>query len=202
MQEGPAFLFDLGGVLIDWNPRRLYRKVWGEAETEHFLAHVCTPEWNLALDGGRPFAEAIREKQEAWPDLREPIAWWGSRWEEMLGGPIQPSVDLLSELKDQGRPLYALTNWSAETFPTARTRFAFLGWFRDIVVSGQERLVKPDPALFRLAAERCGREPREIVFIDDSRTNVEAAAALGFQAVHFTGAGELRTDLARRGLLP
>lgn len=201
MNQGPVILFDLGGVLIDWNPRRLYRKVWDEATTEHFLAHVCTPVWNLALDGGRPFAEAVQEKQAAWPEFREAIAWWDSRWEEMLGGPIQGTVDLLAELRNQGRPVFALTNWSAEKFPVAKARYDFLGWFRDIVVSGEERLVKPDPAIFRLAAARCGREPGDIVFIDDSRGNVEAARALGFQAIHFTGADALRTALKDQGLL-
>jgi 2-haloacid dehalogenase len=196
-----VILFDLGGVLIDWNPRRLYRKTMGEAETEHFLANVCTSEWNLALDGGRPFSEGIREKQEAWPAYREAIAWWGSRWEEMLGGPIQGTVDILAELRDQGRRIYALTNWSAETFPRARARFEFLAWFGDTVVSGEEGMVKPDPAFYRLAARRCGAKPGDIVFIDDSRVNVEAAAGLGFQAIHFTGPEALRADLVQRNLL-
>lgn len=194
-------LFDLGGVLIDWNPRYLYRKVYGEAETEFFLANVCTSEWNLALDAGRPFSEAIAEKQASWPEYHDAIAWWLTRWDEMLNGPIQGTVDILQELKAQGRPLYALTNWSAETFPGARARYDFLSWFREIVVSGEVGLVKPDPAIFRLAAEHCGFEPRDTVFIDDVKTNVDAAKALGFDTVRFTGPGPLRKSLKDRGLL-
>jgi 2-haloacid dehalogenase len=198
----PAVLFDLGGVLIDWNPRYLYRQVFGDAETEFFLGNVCTPPWNLALDGGRPFAEAIREKQESWPDYREAIQWWKTRWEEMLNGPVPGSVEILKELKELGHPVYALTNWSAETFPLARKHYPFLDWFQEIVVSGQEGMVKPDPALYRLAAERCGIPMEGTVFIDDSKVNVDAARALGFDAIRFTGADRLRSDLVERGLLP
>ncbi len=194
-------LFDLGGVLIDWNPRYLYRKVYGEAEVEFLLANVCTPEWNLAMDGGRPFAEAIRERQEAWPQYREAIAWWHSRWEEMLAGPIQGTVDILEELDGRGHPLFALTNWSSETFPLARARFAFLKRFRHIVVSGEVGLVKPDPAIYRLTAERCGFVPGEAVFVDDSPGNVAGALAFGFDAIRFTDPAGLRRSLQERGIL-
>jgi len=200
--DRPALLFDLGGVLIDWNPRHLYRQVYGDAETEFFLKNVCTPEWNLALDGGRPFSEAIREKQASWPEYRDAIDWWWSRWEEMLNGAIPGTVELLAELKALGHPLYALTNWSAETFPMARKHYAFLDWFREIVVSGREGLVKPDPAIYRLAAERCGIPMAGTVFIDDGLANVNAAKALGFDAIRFTGAVALRRELAGRGYLP
>ncbi|BDU72601.1 HAD family hydrolase [Mesoterricola silvestris] len=201
MPHRPAILFDLGGVLIDWDPRHLYRQVYGVEETEFFLANVCTPAWNLALDGGRPFAEAIREKQASWPDYREAIDWWWSRWEDMLNGPIPGTVEILEELKDLGLPLFALTNWSAETFPLARKHYPFLDWFQEIVVSGREGVVKPDPAIFRLAALRCGIPMEGSVFIDDSRANVDAAAALGFDAIRFTGAGALRRELEARGCL-
>jgi len=195
------FMFDLGGVLVDWNPRYLYRKVYGEAETELFLAHVCTGPWNLTMDAGRPIDEAIREKLAAWPEYANAIVWWKTRWEEMLRGPIQDTVDLLEELKTLGHPLFALTNWSAETFPIARARFPFLSWFRDIVVSGEERLVKPDPAIFHLTAARCGLDPAGTIFIDDSPVNVETAGKLGFDAIPFTGAENLRKSLLERGLL-
>lgn len=202
MPDRPALLFDLGGVLIDWNPRHLYRQVYGDAETEFFLRNVCTPEWNLALDGGRSFAEAIREKQASWPDYREAIEWWWSRWEEMLNGPVPGAVDLLTELKDLGQPLYALTNWSAETFPMARKHYPFLDWFQEIVVSGREGLVKPDPAIYKVAAERCGIPMAGTVFIDDATANVNAAKELGFDAIRFTGTGALRRELVARGYLP
>ena len=196
-----ALLFDLGGVLVDWNPRYLYRKVYGEAELEFFLAEVCTSPWNLSMDEGRTFADAIAEKQQAWPDYREAIGWWETRWEEMLQGPIQETVDLLGELKDQGHPLFALTNWSAQTFPRARERFAFLSWFREIVVSGEVGLVKPDPAIFRLTLARCGLRAEDTVFIDDALPNVEAARSLGLDAIAFTGPGPLRQSLVERGLI-
>jgi 2-haloacid dehalogenase len=201
MPAKPAFLFDLGGVLIDWNPRYLYRKAYGEAETEFFLANVCTGAWNLALDGGRSFDEAILEKQASWPEYRDAIGWWKSRWEEMLAGPIQETVDILEEIKDGGFEIHALTNWSAETFPMARERFGFLSWFRTIVVSGEVRLVKPDPEIYRVTALRCGFEPENTVFIDDSAVNVAAAKAFGFQAIRFTGAEDLRRTLQERGWL-
>ena len=196
-----AILFDLGGVLIDWNPRHLYRKELGEAECEFLLAQVCTSAWNLTMDGGKPFAEGIKEKQAEWPAYAEPIGWWHTRWAEMLQGPIQGTVALLEELKAQGQPLFALTNWSAETFPIARQRYAFLGLFEHIVVSGEVGLVKPDPAIYRLAADRCGFAMTGTVFIDDSQVNVETARTLGFDAIRFTGPDQLRQELAARGLL-
>jgi len=196
-----AIMFDLGGVLIDWNPRHLYRKVYGEAETEFFLANVCTSSWNLALDGGRSYKEAIAEKQASWPEYREAIAWWETRWAEMLGGPIAATVALLKDLHEREHPLFALTNWSAETFPEARRRYDFLAWFQDIIVSGEEGLVKPDPALYHLAARRSGLAPADLVFIDDSRPNVEAAKSLGFDAIQFTNATALKQGLVKRGFL-
>ena len=194
-------IFDLGGVLIDWNPRYLYRKVFGEAEMERFLAEVCNPDWNLRLDAGRPFHEAIREKQAAWPHYFEAIEWWQTRWVEMLHGPVAGTVELLRELLDRGHPVYALTNWSAETYPLACERFEFLGWFRELVVSGRVGLAKPDPAIYRLAAARFGVEPAGTIFIDDAPRNVETALGLGFDGILFTGAEALRRSLQERGLL-
>lgn len=192
-------IFDLGGVLVDWNPRHLYRKVFPEPEMEFFLGHVCTGTWNLATDAGKPFLEAIREKQREWPAYEEAILWWRTRWEEMLAGPIQGTVDLLRELKENGHPVFALSNWSAETFPIARRRFEFLDWFQDILISGDVGLVKPDPAIFRLASRRFGVPMEGTVFIDDALPNVEAARALGFEGIHFTGAAPLRRALAWSG---
>jgi 2-haloacid dehalogenase len=195
-------VFDLGGVLLDWNPRYLYRKLLADdAAVEEFLARVCTQSWNEQQDGGRAIAEATAALVAEHPDHAELIRCYYDRWEDMLLGPVAETVALLEELDDRGVPLYALTNFSAETFPIARRRFAFLSRFRAIVVSGHERLLKPDPRFYRLLFERHAVDPAEAVFIDDSPPNVEAAAALGMTAIHFRGAAPLRVELTRLGLL-
>jgi 2-haloacid dehalogenase len=198
-----AVLFDLGGVLIDWNPRYLYAPLFGarSAEMEDFLARVCAPDWNHSMDAGRPFAEAVAERQQLFPEHAGLIALWKDGWEQMLRDAIHDTVAVLAELRERGHRLVALTNWSAETFPVARARFAFLQWFEDIVVSGEVRLAKPDPRIFQLAIERNHLDPARTLFIDDSQVNVEAARGAGLHAVHFRGAGPLREDLVRLGLL-
>jgi 2-haloacid dehalogenase len=198
-----ALVFDLGGVLIDWNPRHLYRTLFdGDDDAmERFLTTVTTPEWNLEQDRGRPFSVAIEELVEHHPHHEEMIRAYWDRWREMIKGPIHETVALLSDLHRRGIPLYALTNWSAETFELARHEFDFLGWFTGIVVSGQERVAKPDEAIFRLLIERYDLAPGRTVYIDDSRVNVEEARRLGLDAIHFSGASELREQLRARRLL-
>ena len=198
-----AIIFDLGGVLIDWDPRYLYRPIFGEdvAAMEDFLARVCPPDWNRQMDAGVPFADAVAQRQREFPEHADLIALWQDGWPQMLRAAFPDTVAILAELRQRGHRLVALTNWSAETFPIARERFEFLGWFEDIVVSGVERLAKPDPRIFRLTLERNGLEPAGTVFIDDLPSNIRAAAALGLDAVHFQGARDLRADLGRRGLL-
>jgi 2-haloacid dehalogenase len=197
-----AAVFDLGGVLIDWDPRYLYRKLLAdEAAVEEFLATVCTPEWNAEQDRGRPFAEGVAELVERHPVHAAAITAYHERWTEMLGGDIAGTVELLDELRDTGVPLYALTNWSAETFGIARERFGFLEWFDGVLVSGEERMVKPDPAIFQLLLDRFGLDPGAAFYVDDSPANVAAAGELGFDAVRFTGPEQLRRDLEARGLL-
>jgi 2-haloacid dehalogenase len=197
-----AVVFDLGGVLIDWDPRYLYRKLLAdEAEVEEFLATICTPEWNAEQDRGRPFAEAVAELSERHPAHAANIAAFHERWPEMLGGDVPGTAELLAELRATGVPLYALTNWSAETFALARERFEFLDWFDGLLVSGEERIVKPDPAIFQLLLDRFGLDAGATLFVDDSEANVAAAAALGFDAVRFRDPDRLRRDLAERGLL-
>jgi 2-haloacid dehalogenase len=194
-----AVVFDLGGVLIDWDPRYLYRKLLAdEAAVEEFLATVCTPAWNAEQDRGRPFAEGVAELVARHPDQAAAIAAYHERWAEMLGGEIPGTVELLAELRAAGMPTYALTNWSAETFGVARERFAFLDWFCGVLVSGEERLIKPDPRFFRLLADRFGVAPETSFYVDDSEANVAAARRLGFDAVPFTGPEQLRRDLATR----
>jgi 2-haloacid dehalogenase len=198
-----SVVFDLGGVLIDWNPRYLYRKLFNgdEQAMEHFLAHVCNGPWNLAQDAGRTWAEAIETLSAEHPQQRAMISAYRERWDEMLNGPVAGTVEILAELKAKGTPLYALTNFSAETFPIARERYEFLGWFRDILVSGQEKLIKPDRRIYELLLSRNGLAAAESVFIDDAAHNVEGAKAAGMAALHFQTPAKLRTDLVSMGVL-
>jgi len=198
-----AVVFDLGGVLVDWNPRHLYRRLFAdEAAMERFLAEVTTPAWNLEQDRGRPFADGIASLVRDHPDQAELIDAYWRRWPEMLGDPHQGTVEVLAELRGSGVRLLALTNWSAETYPFAAPRYPFLGWFEAVIVSGDVELVKPDPAIFQLLVDRYGLEPSQTVLIDDTPANVRAAAALGFRAISFTSAPALRRDLVAMGLLP
>jgi 2-haloacid dehalogenase len=199
-------IFDLGGVLINWDPRHLYRRLFAgdDAAMERFLAEVCTPDWNHGLDAGRPFAEAVAELVARHPRERARIEAYRHRWLEMVAGPIQPTVALLAELDAAGVPLWALTNWSAETFALVRPdpAYRFLDRFRRIFVSGELRLVKPDPAIFCHLLDAIGAAPGECLFVDDAERNVAAAAELGLCAHRFTDAGRLRVELAGLGLLP
>ena len=198
-----AVLLDLGGVLIDWNPRYLYRPHFGDdlEAMEHFLARVCAPEWNLQMDAGKPFAEAVAERQRQFPEHAALIALWKDGWAQMLRDAIPETVQILAELRSRGRRLFALTNWSAETFPVAQRRFPFLQWFEDIVVSGEVKLAKPDPRIYRLALERNRLRAQTTLFVDDALHNVQAARALGLPAIHFQSPHALRAELAQRGLL-
>jgi 2-haloacid dehalogenase len=203
MSKRTIAVFDFGGVLIDWDPRHLYRKIFGDdvAAMEHFLSNVCTPEWNLCQDAGRSFGEATAALACEHPEKVDLIAAWQSRFDETMRGPIEGAVEILAELRDRGVPLYGLTNWSAETFPIGLRRFEFLNWFQGVVVSGQEKMVKPDPRLFRLLLERYAIMPETAVFIDDNARNVAAATALGLHGIHFTNPTALRHELMAVGLL-
>jgi 2-haloacid dehalogenase len=203
MSERRVVIFDFGGVLVDWDPRYLYRKLFAgdDAAMEHFLATVCTSDWNLCQDAGRSFAEATAILAREHPDKRALIEAWGKRFDETMRGAIAGTVEILAALHRVGVPLYGLTNWSAETFPIGRRRFAFFSWFRGIVVSGEEKLVKPDPRLFRLLLERYAIAPESAVFIDDSARNVAAATMLGLHGIHFTDPPALRRALVSLGLL-
>jgi 2-haloacid dehalogenase len=196
-------VFDLGGVLLDWNPRHLYRKLFAgdEAAMEHFLAHVCTTEWNQRQDAGRTFADAVRELLPQHRDKLELIEAFGKRFDEMIAGPIEGSVAVLTELRARRVPLYALSNWSAETFPSQRSRFAFLDWFDGIVVSGLEGVIKPDPRIFEILCERYRLAPDSTVFVDDVAANAQAASSLGLRGIHFRSADQLRRELVALGLL-
>src|ERR1700730_1890138 len=195
-------VFDLGGVLIDWNPRHLYRKLFQhEAEMEDFLANICTAQWNLQQDAGRSFAEACAALKLEHPDKADMIDAWFERFDEMMAGPIAGTVDILAELREREVPIYALSNWSAETFPFARRRFEFLQWFHAIVLSAEVHLVKPDPRIFQCFCEKVSLIPEQIIYIDDLSHNVDAASRIGMSAIPFTRLASLREELVQFGLL-
>ncbi|MHA6723526.1 HAD-IA family hydrolase [Sphingomonas sp. RS2018] len=202
---GPtAVIFDVGKVLYDWDPRFLYQRLIPDDEAlSAFLRDVVTVEWHFQHDAGRPFAETSEELVARFPQHAELIGHWGPRFLESIGDPVPGMHDLVAELDAAGVPLFAITNFSGEFFPELRTRDANLfDRFRDIVVSGDEKLVKPDPAIYRLALKRFGLEPHQAVFVDDNAANVAAAAALGIHAVLFDGEPAFRADLVSLGLLP
>jgi 2-haloacid dehalogenase len=196
-------VFDLGGVLVDWDPRHLYRKLFpgDDAGMEHFLANVCTPDWNEQQDAGRSFAEATAALQERHPEHAPLIAAFWDRWDEMCPGPVAGGPDVLREVKAAGYPVYALSNWSAETFPRVQHRFDFLSAFDGVVISGALGIKKPDPAIYRHLIETYALEAASTLFIDDSARNVDAARELGLQALCFESAQQLRHELARRSVL-
>jgi 2-haloacid dehalogenase len=195
-------VFDIGNVLVHWEPRALYRKIFAsEDEVEWFIANVCNSDWNLEQDRGRSFAEAVREATARFPEHADAIAAYDLRWHETMPGPIDGTVGILEELRQRGTPLYAITNFNQDKFRETLERFSFLRTFRDIVVSGDERLLKPDPTIYRVLLERNGIDAAACVFIDDSEKNVRGAEAVGMKAIHFTTPQALRADLAGMGLL-
>ncbi len=195
-------VFDLGGVLIDWNPMYLYRKlIDDEDEIDIFLAEVCNSKWNVKQDAGRSLADATAERIALFPEKKALIEAFYDRWEEMLGGEIGETVEILRELKSNGETLYALTNWSGETFPIAQERFDFLQWFDGTLVSGVEKMAKPDPAIFHLLLKRYELRAQDCLFIDDSETNIEAAARIGFETHRFKSPAGLRQELVAANLL-
>ncbi|OLL29512.1 haloacid dehalogenase [Burkholderia sp. SRS-W-2-2016] len=201
-----AVVFDFGGVLIDWNPDYLYRQlIPDETERRWFLTHVCSMDWVIRQDGGQPIAEGTGELIAKFPDHAHLIRAFYERWHEMVAGVLQDGVALMEQLEAAHVPLFGLTNWSAETFPYAWEHYPVLRRFRDIVVSGRVKLVKPDPAIFAemrrlIELQMPGLEPAELVFIDDNRKNAEAATALGWHGVHHTSAEHTAARLRELGL--
>jgi 2-haloacid dehalogenase len=198
-QQINTVIFDLGGVLIDWNPRYLYRKLFpSETEVEWFLENICTSEWNDEQDAGRSFEDATNELIQKYPKYTEHIAAWYGRWQETIGGPINGTVEILKAIKDSRKyRLYALTNWSAETFPWALDNFEFLHWFEGIVVSGVEKCRKPLPQFYRILFDRYNVNPSESLFIDDNLKNIEGAKGLGLNTIAFTSPEDLSQQLLR-----
>ena len=195
-------VFDLGAVLIDWNPRYLYRSLIEDSdEMERFLAEVTTQAWNHEQDRGRRWADAVAELVERHPDRADLIRAYHERWPEMLGDAIDGTVAILADLRDAGVALYALSNWSDETFHIALARYPFLAWFHGIVISGEVGEAKPEPAIYEALMARHQVDPKESVFIDDQPANVEAARRIGFTAIRFTDPLALRAQLEALGVL-
>ncbi len=198
-----TIIFDLGAVLIDWNPRHLYRKIFKtEEEIDWFLQNICTSEWNDQQDAGRSFEEATRELVGRFPEHREPIEAWYSRWHETINGSIEGTVEILKQIKESKQyRLYALTNWSAESFPWALANFDFLQWFDGIVVSGVEKSRKPFPEFYQVLFDRYQVDPRQAIFIDDNPANIKGGNEVGLNTIHFKSPEQLRADLATYSVL-
>lgn len=196
-------IFDLGGVLIDWNPDYMYKKIiQDENQRKWFLENICTSDWNEAQDGGRSIEEANELLIQSFPEYKELILAYYTRWEEMLNGPIVGTVDIFRSLKSQNKHgIYALTNWSAETFPRALELFDFLHWFDGRVVSGEEKTRKPFKEIYDIIINRFDLIPTETLFIDDNLRNIQAAQALGIVSIHFQSPEQLRKELIEHKIL-
>ena len=201
MTQIKNIVFDFGGVLVDWNPRYLYDKYFGdEQQAQWFLDNICLYSWNLQMDGGKPFAEGVAELQAEYPEWAEVIGIYHTRWVEMMGGEVEGTADVLRRLKAKGYGIYGLTNWSAETFPLIRDTYSVFGEFDGIVVSGEEHLLKPNAAIYHCLFERYNLQPEESIFIDDNADNVAAAKAVGMESVRFVDAATLVQQLAEFGI--
>lgn len=202
MQKTDTIIFDLGAVLIDWNPRYLYRKIFKtEEEITWFLENICTHDWNEKQDAGRPFEEATDELLVKFPEHEAAIRAWYGRWEETISGDIPGTVEILRQIRDSKKyKLYALTNWSAQTFPWALQNFEFLHWFEGIVVSGVEKSRKPFPEFYQILFDRYKISPSAALFIDDSQRNIDGAQAVGLPGIRFQSPEQLKADLNKMGI--
>lgn len=201
--ETKAIIFDFGGVLIGWDPRNLYTRFFpGQPRAmEEFLEEINFMEWNAQQDKGRPFAEAVELHARKHPQYASLIRAYHENWKESLTGAIDGTVELLRALKNKGYPLYGLSNWSAETFPMVRHEFDFLNLLDDIVLSGDVKLIKPEPEIFEVCLQRIGEPAKQCLFIDDSEANIAAAKKIGFDTVHFKSPEQLKMELETRRLL-
>jgi 2-haloacid dehalogenase len=194
-------VFDLGGVLLDWDPRHVYRPLFADpAEMEDFLARICTPAWHRAHDLGEDITQSCRRLAERYPGHRDMIMVWAERCDEMAAGQIDETVGILAELKAAGLRCLVLSNMEPTTFVARQARFAFMDWLDGYVISGFEGVAKPDRRIFQLLLSRYRLDPAATVFIDDSPPNIEAARDLGMLALRYTSAGELRRQLRALGL--
>jgi len=196
-----SIIFDFGGVLVDWNPRYMYKDVFeNNSEMELFLTQICSEDWNLQQDTGRSLSEGTRVLQDKFPEHRTNIQLYYDQWEKMLKSDIPENVAILPQLKLKYK-LYGLTNWSAETFPVALKRFSFFKYFDGIVVSGEEKMVKPDEDIFYLILKRYNLRAGNCLFIDDNLKNINTANKLGFSTIHLKEMTDLKTELSLLGIL-
>ena len=198
-----AIIFDLGGVLIDWNPRYVYRTIFdNEEKIDWFFQNICTNEWNEHQDAGRSLKEATEELVARHPEYENEVRAYYGRWEEMLGGPIHETLEIFRTLKEKNKyKFYALTNWSAETFPVALQRYDFLQWFDGIVMSGEERTRKPFADIYQLLLTRFKVNPSEAIFIDDSIRNIKGAEAVGIEGIYFESPEQFLITLKQKELI-
>jgi 2-haloacid dehalogenase len=198
-----AIIFDLGGVLIDWNPSYVFDKMFDDEEQKkHFFENICTADWNEMQDAGRPLQEATEHLVQLHPEWKEYIEAYYGRWEEMLGGPIHDTVEIFRQLKQDGRyKLYALTNWSAELFPIALERYEFLHWFDGRIVSGEEKMRKPFREFYHLILDRFELNTGKTLFIDDNSRNVKAAEEIGIPSIRYQSSQQLKAELIKMGII-
>lgn len=197
-----TIVFDLGNVLVQWNPANLYNKIFeDEKETDYFLNNICTMAWHTMQDAGRSPQEGTEALVKEHPDWEQPIRSFYARWKEMFSGPIDGSVQILKELKEKGYPLYALSNWNAELFSATLEDFPFLSWFDGKIISGEVMMKKPDENIFHLLFQTFGVQPEKAVFIDDNKDNIQTAHKLGLHTILFTTPEALRQRLETLNLL-
>jgi len=197
-----AVIFDFGGVLIEWDPRNLYRRYFDDAESmEHFLEEIDFMEWNALQDKGRPFAEGVADLTAQFPQYADLIRAYHEHWEESIGEPITPVIEILKRVKAAGWPVYGLSNWSMETFPIIRKQHTFFNLLDGYLLSGEVKLVKPDLAIFQRMLDKIGRKPEECVFIDDNPANVVAARALNIVTIQYRSPEQLERELQQLGIL-
>ena len=192
-----AIVFDFGGVLINWDPRNLYRKIFhGDEEAmERFLEEIHFFEWNAHQDAGRPFSEAVAEHCERYPQYYDLIKAYDMRYEESLSGPIWENVQIVQSLKQAGYSVYGLSNWPEEKYRIVRPKYEFFTWFDDVIISGEVGMAKPDPRIFSLLVERIGRNPSDCLLVDDSKENIRLASEMGFQVILYQSNEQLKEQL-------
>ncbi|MDD6252918.1 MAG: HAD family hydrolase [Candidatus Cryptobacteroides sp.] len=195
-------IFDFGAVLVDWNPHHVFDSYFGDRDkAEWFITHICDSKWNAQMDCGKPFAQGVAELAAVHPEWKKEIELYWRNWKGMMGGPIPGMLELVRELKDSGLKIYGLTNWSAETFYTIVDEYPVFSLLDGKVVSGEEKLIKPDPAIYRLLLDRYSLDPSESIFVDDNPANVETASTLGIKGIRFISAGQVRKEFESLGII-